>query len=152
MARACPEKLPALAGRVVTSAHCLLSGLSRRLFSTKALRLLKQSTVDAERLLRTLAGSPDLAPFRELVLPLVEHDRERRSDLVRTLRAYFAAGSNASEAADRMFLHRNSMLYRLARIQSLTGLDLKDSRAALALQLGLLALEKGEESDEVEHP
>ncbi len=51
-----------------------------------------------------------------------------------------------------MFLHRNSMLYRLARIQSLTGLDLKDHRAALALQLGLLALEKGEESDEVEHP
>ncbi len=108
--------------------------------------------MDAERLLRELAGSPDLAPFRGLVRPLVEHDRERRSDLVRTLRAYFAANSNASEAADRMFLHRNSMLYRLARIQNLTGLDLKDSRAALALQLGLLALERGEESDEAEHP
>jgi DNA-binding PucR family transcriptional regulator len=51
-----------------------------------------------------------------------------------------------------MFLHRNSMLYRLARIQGITGLDLKDSRAALALQLGLLALERGEESDEAEHP
>ena len=107
--------------------------------------------MDAERLLGELARSPDLAPFRELVQPLVEHDRERRSDLVRTLRAYFAAGSNASEAADRLFLHRNSMLYRLARIQSLTGLDLKDPRAALALQLGLLALAKGEPGDEVEH-
>jgi DNA-binding PucR family transcriptional regulator len=108
--------------------------------------------VDAESLLRELARSPDLAPFGELVRPLVEHDRGRRSDLVRTLRTYFAAGANASEAADRMFLHRNSMLYRLARIQRLTGLDLKDSRAALALQLGLLALEKGEEIDEAEHP
>ena len=39
-----------------------------------------------------------------------------------------------------------------ARIQSLTGLDLKDPRAALALQLGLLALERGEERDEAEHP
>jgi DNA-binding PucR family transcriptional regulator len=108
--------------------------------------------VDAERLLKDLARSPDLAPFRELVRPLVEHDRERRSDLVRTLRAYFAAGSNASEAADRMFLHRNSMLYRLERIQKLTGLDLKDPGASLALRLGLLALEKGETSDEAEHP
>ncbi len=108
--------------------------------------------MDAERLLRELACSPDLAPFRGLVRPLVERDRERRSDLVRTLRAYFAAGSNASEAADRMFLHRNSMLYRLARIQDLTGLDLKDPGAALALQLGLLALERGEVSDEAEHP
>ena len=107
--------------------------------------------MDAERLLEELARSPDLAPFRELVRPLAEHDRERRSDLVRTLRAYFAAGGNASEAADRLFLHRNSMLYRLERIGKLTGLDLRDPGVALALQLGLLALEKGE-ADEVEHP
>ena len=42
-----------------------------------------------------------------------------------TLKTYFAAGGNASEAADRLFLHRNSMLYRLERIQKLTGLDLR---------------------------
>ena len=122
-----------------------------RLFSTKERRLLKQALVDAQRLLEELARSPDLAPFRELVWPLVEHDRERRSDLVRTLRAYFAAGGNASEAADRMFLHRNSLLYRLERIRKLTGLDLRDPGVALALQLGLLALEKGG-PDEAEHP
>jgi DNA-binding PucR family transcriptional regulator len=108
--------------------------------------------VDAQRLLRELARSPELAPFAGLVRPLAEHDRARRSDLVRTLRAYFAAGSNASEAADRMFLHRNSMLYRLERIGKLTGLDLKDPRVALALQLGLLAIEEGEKVDEAEHP
>lgn len=107
--------------------------------------------MDAQRLLEELARSPDLAPFRELVWPLVEHDRERRSDLVRTLRAYFAAGGNASEAADRMFLHRNSLLYRLERIRKLTGLDLRDPGVALALRLGLLALERGE-PDEAEHP
>ena len=104
--------------------------------------------MDVESLLEELASSQDLAPFRELVRPLVEHDRARRSDLVRTLRAYFATGANASEAADRMFLHRNSMLYRLERVRKLTGLDLKDSRVALALQLGLLTLEKKEEPDE----
>jgi DNA-binding PucR family transcriptional regulator len=108
--------------------------------------------VDAQRLLRELARSPELAPFAELVRPLAEHDRARRSDLVRTLRSYFAAGSNVSEAADRMFLHRNSMLYRLERIGKLTGLDLKDPRVALALQLGLLAIEEGEKVDEAEHP
>ena len=75
----------------------------------------------------------------------------RRSDLVLTLKTYFAAGGNASEAADRLFLHRNSMLYRLERIQALTGLDLRDDRVALALQLGLLANERGER-DAAEHP
>ena len=100
--------------------------------------------MDPGRLLEELAASPDLAPFGELVRPLVEHDRQRRSDLVRTLRVYFATGANASEAADRLFLHRNSLLYRLERIQRLTGLDLKDPGAGLALQLGLLTLERGE--------
>ncbi len=109
--------------------------------------------MDAKSLLAELARSADLAPFGELVRPLVEHDRERRSDLVRTLRAYFAAGANASEAADQMFLHRNSMLYRLARIQNLTGLDLKEPEVRLALQLGLLAIDAEERSydDEAEH-
>jgi purine catabolism regulator len=107
--------------------------------------------MDIEPLLLELAESTVLEPFRTLIEPLQEHDRTRRSDLVLTLRMYFAAGGNASEAADRLFLHRNSMLYRLERIQKLTGLDLKDARVALALQLGLLATERGER-DATEHP
>ena len=107
-----------------------------------------------EPLLRELSGSQALAPFRRLVEPLLAHDRERRSNLVRTLRVYFAAGANASEASDRLFLHRNSMLYRLSRVQKLTGLDLKQPEARLALHLGLLAIDAEERSfrDEAEHP
>ena len=107
--------------------------------------------MDIDPLLRELTKDSALEPFRALIEPLQEHDRTRRSDLVRTLKTYFAAGGNASEAADRLFLHRNSMLYRLERIQKLTGLDLKDDRVALALQLGLLATERGER-DATEHP
>lgn len=110
--------------------------------------------VEPAPLLERLADSADLAPFRELIEPLLEYDRERRSDLVRTLRVYFLAGTNASEAADRLFLHRNSMLYRLARVEKLTGLDLKDPRAVLALQLGLLSIDQQGRSskDATEHP
>ena len=107
--------------------------------------------MEVEALLKELAESSTLEPFGALISPLREHDRARRSDLVRTLKTYFAAGTNASEAADRLFLHRNSMLYRLERIQALTGLDLKDHRVALALQLGLLANERGER-DATQHP
>jgi len=107
--------------------------------------------VDAEHLLARLSRSPDLEPFAGLVRPLAEYDRERRSDLVRTLRVYFACGANTSLAADRLFLHRNSMLYRLDRIQKLTGLELRSHRVALALQLGLLTIEKGD-PDADQHP
>jgi hypothetical protein len=49
----------------------------------------------ADPLLEELARSPDLTPFAALVEPLLAYDQERRSDLVRTLRVYFAAGANA---------------------------------------------------------
>ena len=107
--------------------------------------------MDVESLIRALSRSEDLLSFRTLVGPLVEHDRGRSSDLVKTLRIYFAAGANASEAADRLFLHRNSMTYRLERVSKLTGLDLRDPGVALALQLGLLSLQRGE-IDEDQHP
>lgn len=102
-------------------------------------------------MLGELSRSPDLAPFAGLVRPLVNYDLEKRSDLVRTLRVYFACGTNTSLAADRLFLHRNSMLYRLDRIRELTGLDPRDYRVALALQLGLLAMERGD-PDATERP
>lgn len=95
-----------------------------------------------ERLLERLARSTDLEPFGRLVEPVAARDREKGSDLVRTLRVYFAVGANASAAADQLFLHRNSMLYRLSRVEELTGLDLKDPRAGLALRLGLLFLDE----------
>ena len=110
--------------------------------------------METERLLGELARGRALEPFRILVEPLVEHDRERRSDLIRTLKVYFDTGANASEAADRLFLHRNSMLYRLARVEKLTSLNLKDPRARLALQLGLLNVDARERNtdDATEHP
>jgi len=97
---------------------------------------------DVRPMLEELSQSRDLEPFEKLIEPLVAYDQERRSDLIRTLKVYLAAGANASEAADQLFLHRNSLLYRLARIGELTDLDLKDSQARLALQLGLLSLER----------
>jgi DNA-binding PucR family transcriptional regulator len=89
-----------------------------------------------------LARSAGLGPFRDLIGRVEAYDRRHNSDLVRTLRVYFAANANTSEAADRLYLHRNSLSYRLARVEDITGLDLKDNRARLALQLGLLAIRK----------
>jgi len=107
---------------------------------------------DLQALLEGLSGSPELRPFRELVEPLEKRDRERNSDLVRTLRVFFASGANVSKAADRLLLHRNSMTYRLERVSELTGLGFRDHRVRLAMQLGLLAIGKERSTnDEDEH-
>lgn len=101
---------------------------------------------EVDRLLQELARSPGLRPFGGLLHPLVAYDAERGSDLVRTLAVFFECSENASEAADRLFLHRNSVPYRLERVRELTGLDYRDNLDRLALRLGLLALR--DESEE----
>lgn len=118
--------------------------------------------MDLKPMFEELGRSADLNTFRSLIEPLEAYDRDHGSDLIRTLQAFFAANANASEAADRLYLHRNSLPYRLARIQELTGVDLKDHQARLALQLGLLAaaaegtaeanIERSNEDDEDERP
>lgn len=47
-----------------------------------------------------------------------------------------------SRAAEELFLHRNSVPYRLERVRELTGLDYREHDQRLALELGLLALER----------
>lgn len=59
-------------------------------------------------------------------------------ELIRTLEQYLADNLNVSQAAKHLYLHRNTLLYRLAKIRSLTGLDPRNFEQALELKLALL--------------
>ncbi|MBC3193359.1 helix-turn-helix domain-containing protein [Pseudonocardia sp. C8] len=75
------------------------------------------------------------------VVALAELDRTRRTDYLATLRAYFDAASDLSDAARILFVHRNTLRYRLRRIQELSGLDLSDPAERLVAELQLRLLE-----------
>ncbi len=78
------------------------------------------------------------AAYCEHVLgTLMGYDHTHNADLVHTLRMYFRCNCNALEAAERLFLHRNSLLYRLQRVEELLHVDLKDSQVRLALNLAI---------------
>lgn len=90
------------------------------------------------RLLFSLHDTPDLRMFYDEVLgPLVRYDKKSGTELVKTLQAYFAACCSLTDAADRLHLHRNTLLYRLHRIREIAGIDLDDAETRLALQLAL---------------
>lgn len=57
---------------------------------------------------------------------------------VETLETLFAHQLNVSEAARHLFLHRNTLLYRLDKLTEQTGLDPRHFRDAVLLQLSLL--------------
>jgi PucR family transcriptional regulator, purine catabolism regulatory protein len=90
------------------------------------------------RLLFAIRDQRELEAFYDDTLgALVEYDRRREGDLVKTLTAYFASGSSPGEAAAQLHLHRNTLLYRLNRIRAITGFDLDDPDTRLSLHLAL---------------
>lgn len=90
------------------------------------------------RLLFQLKDSPELREFYDETLgKLTEYDEKSGSDLVETLRAFFSCDGNVEKTARRLFVHRNTLAYRLRRIQQLTGLDLNKSEDSFRLQLAL---------------
>lgn len=97
------------------------------------------------RLLLALRERGELAHFVERTLAPLLTDARAGDALIETLDAFFACNGNLSEAARRLHLHRNSLIYRLARARGLLGHDLDDPELRLALQLaikGRLVLER----------
>jgi purine catabolism regulator len=74
---------------------------------------------------------------QQVIGPLVEYDAQHRSSLVHTIDAYFDHHGNISQTAESLFIHRNTLLYRLERIKDLTNQDLNQANMRLALQLAL---------------
>ncbi|MEU1309076.1 helix-turn-helix domain-containing protein [Streptomyces cinnamoneus] len=89
-----------------------------------------------------VAASPDEAGrvarvvfARVLQLPPAERTR-----LLETLECWFAAAGSAAEAARLLYCHRNTVRYRLRRLEELTGHSLQDPRAVADLAVALSAL------------
>lgn len=96
------------------------------------------SSLGVYQLLVQLELFPMVREFTDRVIgSLVAYDRKRSSSLVKTMDAYFAHHGNISQTAESLFIHRNTLLYRLERIQELTRHDLNQPNMRLALHLAL---------------
>lgn len=97
------------------------------------------------RLLLTLGNTKELREFYNEVLGrLLEHDSKNGGELLQTLECYFKCHGSPTEMAEKMHLHRNTLLYRLRRIEEILGVKLQDeenqeasSETRLALHLAL---------------
>ena len=90
------------------------------------------------RLIFAAEGLPELSDlYAQSLGELLAYDRQNNADLISTLDAFFAANGSPKEAAERLGVHRNTVLYRLDRIRDITGYDLDDAGLRLRLQLAL---------------
>jgi purine catabolism regulator len=108
--------------------------MGRRLFGPDSATAFKN--LGLYRLLYALQPLPELRAFRDDALARLGA-KDRRGVLLQTLGAYLATNGSPTDAADRLHLHRNTVLYRLGRIEDLLGADLRNAEVRLALHLAL---------------
>lgn len=68
---------------------------------------------------------------------LVEYDKRKSTELIKTLEAYFEYNGNLKKMADMLFTHYNTISYRINRIEEITGISLENSNDRLSIEIAL---------------
>jgi len=90
------------------------------------------------QLILSLNDREKLTDFCERTLgTLIEYDMRQNADLIKTLEAFFNCHGNLSQTAEVLIVHRNTLLYRMNRINEIAGIDLNRPETRLALHLAL---------------
>ncbi|HEY2494160.1 MAG TPA: PucR family transcriptional regulator ligand-binding domain-containing protein [Paenibacillus sp.] len=73
----------------------------------------------------------------ELITPLYRYDMANRTELLSTLEVFLRAGGNTKKVSEQLFIHRNSVLYRLERIGEIMHKDLNEAEVRFRLDLAI---------------
>ena len=99
------------------------------------------SDIAPKELLHFVARQEDLLPFcvPEL-LDLLQYDKENNTDLVTTLYIYLDTFGKASLSAQMLFIHKNTLLYRISKIKEILHCDLEKGEDIYKLMMSLRIL------------
>jgi len=93
-------------------------------------------------LLLGLQDTLSLEVFYDSVLGrLREYDEQSSSELVKSLACFLEANGHWGDAADRLYVHRHTLRYRMKRVEEITGRDLDQSQDRMEFWLALKAKE-----------
>jgi PucR family transcriptional regulator, purine catabolism regulatory protein len=75
--------------------------------------------------------------YADTVGRLAAYDELHDASLVATLEGYFANNGSVSDTADQLYVHVNTVKYRLQKIEQLTDCGVHDAEQRLLLHIGL---------------
>lgn len=83
-------------------------------------------------------GSKHVLAFaHRVLLPLEVYDKKNKSLLIETLGVYLQENGNLLHTASRLFIHRNTLKYRLHRIEEICDCSLEDAEVRFVLYFAL---------------
>jgi PucR family transcriptional regulator, purine catabolism regulatory protein len=94
------------------------------------------------RLLFQVSDRAELRAFVDQVLgKLLDYDRKHHTDLVRTIGTYLRNNNSMLATSRELFVHVNTVAYRIQRIQAVTELDLTRTEDSLLARVALMILD-----------
>ena len=91
-----------------------------------------------DNFLRKFIPTNEAANFTTYFLdPLIQYDQKNDSNLMLTLMAYLDNHQNLATTSRQLFIHRNTLLYRVEKIESLLGYSLNEGNAQFNLSLAI---------------
>jgi purine catabolism regulator len=80
----------------------------------------------------------DLYKFVEdLLAPVFAYDKNKNGELIKTLETYYEVNRNLRITSEKMFTHYNTILYRIKKIEELTGANLDNPEDSLNLEIAV---------------
>ncbi|SHF03136.1 PucR family transcriptional regulator [Clostridium fallax] len=105
-------------------------------------KIIKYSELGILRLFVELADTKDIWQYcYENLGPILEYDKNHGMDLIGTLKCYFKNNRHLVKTSQELFIHRNTLLYRLSTIKNLLNKDLNDAMVDLELFNSILIYE-----------
>ncbi len=132
-------------GRNTKGIHCIhktyrIASRAAHLQKNRAIEgeAISYSKMGVQRLLLTMDDTEIMQEFCEEVLtPLIKYDELNHTDLVGFLKAYFTYGGRVRDTAEGMYLHRNSINYKLRKIEEILHCDFADVNMKFKILLAI---------------
>ena len=101
-------------------------------------------TIDERLPEALLSNSPEISSrlVGQYLGGLLDLPDDEREVLLDTLEAFLESDGSPTRAADELYCHRNTVMHRLRRIETVTGHKLTDPRSRLHWQLALLGIQR----------
>ncbi len=86
-------------------------------------------------------GDDQNEPLRfanDMIGKLIDYDQRHGTFLVDSLEAYLANACHIKNTAEKIYVHLNTLRYRLEKVEEIAGVDLSDAQTRLNLQLAIM--------------
>ncbi|WP_050614219.1 PucR family transcriptional regulator [Bacillus testis] len=88
-----------------------------------------------------------LGPETNWYIKEILGDTARDQEMIKTIKTYLAHNQNATLTAKELFIHRNSLQYRIDKFIDKTGLDIKQFQDAAVVYMAILLLKAQRNTD-----